>query len=88
MKVWNMEEGLPAQYMLSVILILVDALQVSWATMGRATCCSKVGKAALPDVQVSYKFPQPVTRPLYPASSRLQEKKWVTHGDAPSQELA
>lgn len=61
------------QNMLSVILMVVDALQVSRSTMGRFTSCSKVGKAAPPELQVSCRFPQPVTRPLYPVSIRLQK---------------
>lgn len=60
--------------MLSVILIWVDALQVSRSTIGRFTNCKYVGKALLLEPQVSKRFPQPVTRPLYPVNSRLQKK--------------
>lgn len=55
---------LPAQNMLSVTLTLVDALQVSWSTMGMLSCCRTVGRLFGLVTHVSFRFPQPVTRPL------------------------
>lgn len=62
---------LPAQNILSVTLTLVDALQVFWSTIGRLSCCRTVGRFSGVVAQVSFRFPQPVTRPLNPASINL-----------------
>lgn len=62
---------LPAQNILSVTLTLVDALQVFWSTIGRLSCCRTVGRFSGVVAHVSFRFPQPVTRPLKPASINL-----------------
>ena len=59
-----LQRYLPAQNMLSVTLTLVDALQVSWSTMGTLSCCRTVGRLFGLVAHVSFKLPQPVTRPL------------------------
>lgn len=74
---------LPAQNMLSVMRIRVEALQTSRSTMGRFTTCRTLGCTSLAlVVQVSFRLPQPVTRPLYPARSNLwgREKDQVRTG--------
>lgn len=68
---------LPAQNMLLVILTLVDFLQTSWFTMGTLTCCRTVGRLLGSVTHVSFKFPQPVTLPLNPASISLWKEAQV-----------
>lgn len=65
---------LPAQNMLLVILTAVELLQVSCSTMGRWICWRTVGRFLADGFHVSFRFPQPLTRPLYPAIIRLTEK--------------
>lgn len=55
---------LPAQNMLSVTLTDVELRQVSWSTIGRWICWRTEGKCLAAGFQVSFRFPQPVTRPL------------------------
>lgn len=66
---------LPAQNMLSVILTEVELRQMFWSTIGRWICCRTVGKFLTAGFQLSFRFPQPVTRPLKPSDIRLLGKK-------------
>lgn len=64
--------SLPAQNMLSVMRIRVEALHTGRSTMGRFTTCRTLGCISLMlVVHVSRRLPQPVTLPLYPAWSKL-----------------
>lgn len=67
---------LPAQNMLSVMRMRVEALQTGRSTMGTFTTCRTWGctSDAL-IVHVSLRLPQPVTRPLYPDWSNLWVRK-------------
>lgn len=60
--------------MLSVTFTDVELLQTSWSTMGRWICWSTSGRFLAEGFQVSFRFPQPVTRPLYPWVIRLLEE--------------
>lgn len=63
---------LPAQNMLSVVRIRVEALHTERSTMGTLTTCRTLGCASVGlAVHVSLRLPQPVTRPLCPAWSNL-----------------
>lgn len=52
--------------MLSVILIDVELRQTSSSTIGRWICWRFTGKFLAAGLKLSLRFPQPVTRPLYP----------------------
>ena len=78
---------LPAQNMLSVMRILVDALQTGCSTSGKFTTCRTLGcTSPTLVVHVSFRLPQPVTRPLYPVWISLwgKEKDLVRTGPSRS----
>lgn len=79
---------LPAQNMLSVMRIRVEALHTGRSTMGRFTTCRTLGCTSVTlDVHISFRLPQPVTRPLYPARSSLQAKGEGPHENQPFQKF-
>ena len=69
---WPRPGDLPAQNMLSVMRIRVEALHTGRSTRGRLTTCRTLGCTSVTlVVHVSLRLPQPVTRPLNPAWSSL-----------------
>lgn len=52
--------------MLSVVLIAVELRQTSSSAIGSWICWRFVGKFLAAGLKLSLRFPQPVTRPLYP----------------------
>ncbi len=60
--------------MLSVILTDVEVMQMFWSTIGRWIRRRNMGKSLVEGFRVSFRIPQPVTRPLKPWVISLSEE--------------